>query len=186
MLIGVTGTDGAGKDTVVDYLVNLKGFTHYSARAIWIEEIERQGIENNRANMRNVANELRGKHGNDFLITYYLTKMADEQPANAAVESLRAIAEVKTLKANGGVLIAVDADQKLRYERIQERKSSSDQITFEEFVEHEKLEMDDPDPHGMQKAQVIAAADYTVMNNGALEELHAQIEGVLVDIESKK
>ncbi len=44
---------------------------------------------------------------------------------------------------------------------------------------HETLEMNDPDPHGMQKAKVIAAADYTIMNNGTLAELHAQIDAVL-------
>jgi dephospho-CoA kinase len=33
MIIGITGTDGAGKGAVVDYLVAQKGFTHYSGRA---------------------------------------------------------------------------------------------------------------------------------------------------------
>lgn len=184
MLIGITGTDGSGKGTVVEYLVNEKRFSHYSARVIWVAEIERQGIENNRANMRKVANELRAAHGNDFLVTHYLKKMEEEQPKNAVIESIRTTAEADTLKRNGGILLAVDADQKLRYERIQARKSSSDQISFEEFQKHEQLEMDDPDPHGMQKAKVIAMADYTILNNGTLEELHAQIEEVLTKIES--
>ena len=42
MIIGITGTDGSGKGTVVDYLVEQKGFKHYSARAIFEEEIARQ------------------------------------------------------------------------------------------------------------------------------------------------
>ena len=95
MLIGITGTDGAGKGSVVGYLANSKGYVHYSARAIWVEEIERQGIENNRASMRIVANELRGKHGNDYLITYYLEKMKSDKTENAVIESLRALAETR-------------------------------------------------------------------------------------------
>lgn len=182
MIIGITGTDGAGKGTVVEYLVQEKGFTHYSARSIWIEEIERQGLENNRSNMRRTANELRGTHGNDYLVTYYLEKMQTEDTARTVIESIRATAEAQTLKAHGGVLLAVDADQKLRYERIQERKSSSDQVTFEEFVRQEELEMNDPDPHGMQKAKVMEMADYTITNNGTREELHAQVEDVLRQI----
>ena len=184
MLLGITGTDGSGKGTVVDYLVQEKGFVHYSARALWVEEIERRGIENNRATMRLVANELRGLHGHDYLVTYYVQKMAVENPARAIIESIRATAEVKTLKAHGGILIAVDADQQLRYERIQARKSSSDHITFAEFVENETLEMNDPDPNGMQKAAVIQMADYTITNNGTLEELHANVEKVLAEIEN--
>lgn len=184
MLLGITGTDGSGKGTVVEYLVNEKGFVHYSARAIWEEEFVKRGMESNRANMRLVANELRAEHGNDFLVTYYLKKMEEEQPEHAVIESIRTTAEADTLCKNGGILLAVDADQKLRYERIQARKSSSDQISFEEFKKHEELEMNDPDPHGMQKAKVIAMADYTVYNDGTLEELHAQIEEVLSRIAS--
>src|SRR3989344_3951257 len=39
MIIGVTGTNGAGKGTVVDYLVSKKGFKHYSAREFIVEEV---------------------------------------------------------------------------------------------------------------------------------------------------
>ncbi len=178
MLIGITGTDGSGKGTVVDYLVAEKGFTHYSARAIWVEEINRRGIESTRANMRIVANELRAEHGDDFLITYYLKKIEEEKPQNAVIESIRAFACVETLKENGGILIAVDADQKLRYGRVQERRSESDRVSFEEFVAHEAIELNDPDPHGMQKQRVIDMADYTILNNGTFEEFHTQIEAV--------
>lgn len=183
MIIGITGTDGAGKGVVVEYLIEEKGFVHCSARAIWEEEFKKRGMESNRANMRLVANELRKNHGNDFLITHYLKKIEREGYEKVVIESLRAFAEVETLKKNGGVLWAVDADQKLRYERIQARASSSDAVTFEEFVEHEALEMNDPDPNGMQKARVIAAADHTILNNDTLKELYAQVDSILDETE---
>jgi len=62
MIIGITGTDGGGKGTVVEYLVEKKGFVHCSARALWVDEIKKRGLEVNRANMRIVANDLRAKH----------------------------------------------------------------------------------------------------------------------------
>lgn len=179
MLIGITGTDGAGKGTVVEYLVIKKGFVHYSARALFVREIEKKGIENNRANMRLVANELRAQYGDDFLVTHYLQIFAQDHPAHAIIESIRTVAEAQTLKKHGGILLAVDANERLRYERIHARGSSSDSVSFEEFVAHEKLEMNDPDPHGMQKAKVLQMADHTILNNSSVELFQTEIEHFL-------
>lgn len=179
MIVGITGTDGAGKGTVVNYLVTNKGFTHYSARNIFEEEFVKRGMESNRANMRLIANELRAKHGNDFVVTYYLDKMKKESVENAVIESIRTTAEADTLRNNNGLLLAVDADQKLRYERIKGRGSSSDKVTFEEFIAQEKLEMNDPDPNGMQKAKVIKMADYIFMNDKSFAEMEDNIDKFL-------
>ena len=183
MLIGITGTDGSGKGTVVDYLVKEKGFTHYSARAIWLEIFKERNIEPSRANMRLVANEMREKHGNDFVVSHYLRLLKEDGAQNAIIESIRATAEAETLKSNGGILVAVDAGQEIRYARVQRRRSESDKVTLEQFIAHEDLETNDPNPHGMQKQKVIAMADFIIMNNGTLEELHAQIEEVFNTIE---
>lgn len=179
MIIGVTGTDGAGKGTVVAYLVKEKGFAHYHARTLFLEEIERQGLEPTRANMRIVANELRAAHGNDFIVRFFLERAETAGDERVVIDSLRTIAEAETLQAAGGILLAVDARERLRYERVQARRSSSDQVTFEEFQAHEELESNDPDPHGMQKRRVIEMADYVIENNGTLGELHTQIEAFL-------
>ena len=182
MLIGITGTDGAGKGTVVDYLVKEKGFVHCSARALFIEELNRRGAELKRVNFRLMGNEMREKYGNDFLITYYLKKIKEDVVENAIIESIRAVAEAETLKQSGGILIAVDADQKVRYARVQERRSESDKVSFEQFVAHEELETNDPNPHGMQKQKVITMADYVFYNNGSIDELNLQIEQVFQKI----
>ncbi|MDR0438308.1 MAG: AAA family ATPase, partial [Bacteroidales bacterium] len=51
MIIGITGTIGAGKGTIVDYLVSQKGFLHFSVRDFLSEEIERRGLPVNRDTM---------------------------------------------------------------------------------------------------------------------------------------
>jgi dephospho-CoA kinase len=176
MILGITGTDGAGKGAAVKYLVEKKGFTHYSSRAFITEKIVEKGETVNRENMRLVANELRREHGNDVIVLLALKKARAEQVSNFIIESIRAVAEVHTLHRAGGQLLAIDANQNARFRRITGRKSESDDVTFAEFIAHEKLEMNDPDPNGMQKAQVMAAADYTIMNDGSLKELGEKIE----------
>ncbi|XKT74527.1 MAG: AAA family ATPase [Patescibacteria group bacterium UBA2163] len=185
MIIGVTGTDGAGKGTVVDYLVKEKGFAHYHARALLIEEIEKRSLPNDRVHMRLVANDLRAQHGNDYVVRFFLDRAEKTGDTKIAIDSLRTVAEAQTLQDAGGILLAVDADQALRYERVQARRSSSDQVSFEQFKEHEALENNDPDPHGMQKTQVITMADYVLMNNGTFKELETQIETVLKKIQER-
>lgn len=176
MLIGITGTDGAGKGAAVKYLVDKKGFTHYSSRSIITDRIIEKNIPINRESMRLVANEMRKEYGNDAMVTLSLKKAQAQGVTKIAIESIRTLAEVETLHRNGGTLLAVDANQNARYRRITGRKSESDNVSFEEFIAHEKLEMNDPDPHGMQKAKVIQAADYTIMNDSTLAELGLQIE----------
>jgi dephospho-CoA kinase len=176
MLLGITGTDGSGKGTAVDYLVTHHGFVHYSARGILIDILNERDMEPTRANMRIVANEMREECGNDYIVTHNLKKIKDDGTERAIIESIRAVAEAETLKAQGGILLAVDADQALRYERVQSRRSETDKVSFEEFVAHEELEANDPNPHGMQKRKVMEMADFTIMNNGTVEELHSSIE----------
>ena len=180
MILGITGTDGGGKGTVVDYLEKVKGFAHYSASSFIGKEVERQGLPISRNQLRLTGNELRALHGDDVLVAMALKEIEIHKNDNVIIESIRATAEAHTLKKHGGILLAVDADPHLRYERVQMRRSDKDQVTFEEFLAHEELERNDPDPHGMQKAAVLKMSDFIIKNDGTLEELHAQIEEFLV------
>lgn len=179
MIIGITGTDGAGKGTVVDYLVEKKGFIHCSARALWIDEIQKRGLEVRRENTRIVANDLRAQYGNDFLITEYMRRTGFAPSKNYIIDSVRTVGEVETLKKNGGYLWSVDADRRVRYERIQSRVSGLDAVSFEEFAGQEDLEMNDPDPHGMQKATVMTMADAMLTNDVSQDELYQRVEEAL-------
>lgn len=176
MIIGVTGTDGAGKGTVVEYLVKHHGFKLYHGRTLILEEIKKQGLPTDRAHMRLVGNDLRKRYGNDFIVRVSLDRARESGDERVVIDSLRAVAEAETLKNNGGILLAIDADQVLRFERVQGRRSESDQVTFEQFIEHEDLEANDPDPHGMQKRQVMAMADHTIYNDNDTEALYREVE----------
>jgi dephospho-CoA kinase len=184
MLIGITGTDGAGKGSVVSYLVEHFGFVHFSSRTMIAEHVRAAGLPETRNQLRLTANEWRARDGDDVLVVTALRAIAQTQVTTAIIESIRTTAEASTLHANGGILLAVDADPHVRYERVQSRRSSSDQVSFAEFLAQEELEKNDPDPHGMQKAKVMGSADYTIMNNGTLEELYRAVDAFIVTFRS--
>jgi len=144
MIIGITGTLGAGKGTVVEYL-KTKGFTHYSASGFIKEEILRRGLLVNRDTMNQVANDLRAEHGPAFIIVSLL-EQAQKAGGDTVIEALHTPGEAAKLKERGAKIFSVDADQKIRYKRILNRASEKDHVTYDKFVGQEKTEMDSTDP----------------------------------------
>lgn len=181
MILGITGTVGAGKGTVVDYLVKQHGFVHHSVRAFLLEEIRARGLPEDRSAMRDVANELRQKHHPAHVIET-LHGRAQEHGKDAIVESVRTVGEAEFLKAVGAYIIAVDADRKLRYDRVVARGSSTDQLSFDQFVHEEDREMRSTEPWDMNIFAVMQMADYTLTNDGTPEELYAQVEEMLTKL----
>jgi dephospho-CoA kinase len=178
VIIGVTGTNGAGKGTIVEYLVEKKGFKHFSARAFLVEEIEKRGWESSRDNMVVVANELREKNSPSF-VADELFKRALESGQNCIIESLRTVGEVESLKNKGNfTLLAVDADPRIRYERVLKRSTSTDDISFEKFLADEEREMESTDPNKQNLKKCIAMADFTIINNKDINYLNQQIEEI--------
>lgn len=174
MVIGIAGTIGAGKGEVVSFLKEQNGFSHISARHMWAQELEARGIPVNRDTMTVLANELRAEHGADYFVKRALKEAGIQE--DVVIESVRTVAEMELLKQHGGVLLAVDAKREERFRRISGRGSALDDVTFEDFVRQEDTEMANEDPNKQNIAKVIAAADYTICNEGTLEELHAQID----------
>ena len=183
-IIGITGTLGAGKGTIVDYLIQHYGFKHYSVRGYLIEEAQRRGLEINRDTFVEVANDLRAKHSPSF-ITDELYRQAEADGSNAVIESVRTPGEVESLrKQEHFLLFAVDADPKIRYERVVLRGSETDHISYETFLENEAREMASTDPNHQNIGRCMQMADHVFMNNGDFEELYRQVEEVLNTLNS--
>lgn len=183
IIIGITGTLGAGKGTIVEYLVHEKKFIHFSVRAYITTEIVARGLEINRDNMVMVANELRALHSPAYIVEQ-LYKEALVAKKNCIIESIRTPGEAELLKQKGGFfLFAVDAKPEIRYQRIKLRASETDFISYEIFLENEKREMNSEDPNKQNLKKCIEMSDYFFENNGNISELHSKIALVLQKIE---
>lgn len=180
MLIGITGTNGAGKGAVVEYLVAEKGFSRYAGRTVILEEMERQHLPAKRSMMRDIANALRKEHGPAYIMER-LYDMA-ESDTNAVLESVRTIGEAEFLKSKGAFILAVDADKQTRYERVKSMSHDETPLTFEDFTLMEDREMSSSEPWDMNVFGVMQLADARIMNDGTLEELHQRVDEALKNL----
>jgi dephospho-CoA kinase len=179
VIIGITGTLGAGKGTIVDYLVKEKGFIHFSVRFFLIQEILKRNLTVNRDTMVLVANELRSTHTPSYIIDC-LYEEAKNKNQNSVIESIRAPGEILSLRSKGSfLLLAVDADKQFRYQRIILRGTETDHVSFNEFIANEMREMNSEDSNKQNLRKCIEMADVLIENNGDKEQLYATLEQVL-------
>lgn len=180
--IGITGTLGSGKGTIVDYLVRQKGFTHFSVREFLLNEIRERQLPENRDSMVIVANELRKQNSPSF-ITDQLYEKSLIQNKNAIIESIRTPGEAESLRSKGEFyLFAVDADPKIRFERIKLRNSETDHIDFDTFIANEKREMTATDPNKQNLKKCREMADFVFYNDGSRDDLKQAVEQVIKKI----
>lgn len=186
MIIGITGTIGSGKGTVVEYLREKKNFLHYSISGdILTKILEERGEVVDRDGMNRVANELRAQNPAGPIGIAYERYLADGGDQDVIIEALHSVPEVAFIQSVGGVVLGVDADPNIRYDRINVRGSVKDNVTREEFMLQQKREEEgSDDPNTSNLFGTLKSADYIITNDGTLEELHMQIDEALQKIQN--
>lgn len=179
-LIGIGGTNGSGKDTLGKILSERHGYFFMSMTDMLREELKRQGKSLERENMRALSAEWRHEFGLSVLVdkvkTHYDELTNKDNYSGLAMASLRNPGEADAIHAHGGLVIWLDADPKLRYERIranaqsrgQERQVDDDK-SFEQFLAEEAAEMNRPkggDAASLAMSEVKQKSDLIILNEG--------------------
>jgi len=178
MILGITGTIGAGKGTVVEYLKE-KGFAHYSSSGILKEILTGRGLPANRLNMSMLADELMREHEGGVLHVSHV-RAQEEGIENYILEAIHRVSEAAYVRSIGGFILGVDADIQTRYERsIRRAEGEKDNVTFDEFIENSNREDEGKGATGANIRAVLRDADAVVANDGTFEELTVQVDEAL-------
>jgi dCMP deaminase len=170
MIIGLTGTNAAGKTEVSNYLIR-RGFEYHSLSDEVREEAKKRGGEIDRDLLIATGNDLRSRHGAGVLAERVLLRLGQDR--NHVVDSIRNPMEVEVLRRRKDfVLLAIDANQELRFARSRLRGREGAVRTLEEFVREENRELESENPASQQLLATRRLADRVVRNDGSLQDLH--------------
>ncbi|MFA5108622.1 MAG: AAA family ATPase [Candidatus Micrarchaeia archaeon] len=185
MIIGLTGKNCAGKDTVADYLKR-KGYSCFSLSDVIRDELKKNGVEITRENLIAQGNRMRKEYGSSIFAKRIMEKVQASEAKNYVIVSIRNPVEVKELrKMDGFTLVNVHSDPKFRFDRMRARAREGDPKTFEQFRRIEAAEAKNADPSSQQLDEVISMADFTLKNNDGMDELEQQINSLLSSLSKK-
>lgn len=167
-LIGLSGTNGSGKDTVAEFLRDEHGFYVASATDMLEAELRKLGQPTDRTHKRKLGNQWRREQGLGVIVERAVEAAKAAGFDKLVVGSLRNPGEADLVHALGGKVIWVDADPKIRYARISRgnRGRVEDDKTYEDFLRDEAIEMNEQgDQASLSMAAVKQKSDMLLIND---------------------
>ena len=171
-IIAVVGMCGSGKSEAVKFFVD-KGFKRVYFGEVVMNEMKTLELEVNEANERATRENLRKEFGMGAMAIKSLPLIEEcLKEDNVVIESLYSWEEFKILKEKFGEafkLLTIYTTKALRYERLLKRPFrplTNDESKSRDISEIEKLDKGGP----------IAYTDFTVINDGSLDEMNAELK----------
>lgn len=171
----ITGMPGCGKEEFIK-IASKAGLPIIRMGDVVREEASRRGIPTTDEGVGGMAHEERRKHGPDIWAKRTLKRVSFDQVVIDGVRSLYEVQAFRKAFGNGLVIVAVHASPRTRYERISNRRREDDVLTAEQFKARDEREL------GWGLGDVIALADYMIVNEGSLEEFEREAKRVLNEV----
>jgi dCMP deaminase len=175
VIVGVAGSNGAGKGEVVEFLRE-RSFHAHSLSDVIRDELALRGESETRERMIDTGRALREEGGPGALAQRLLPRLLPDR--HYVIDSIRHPAEVQVLRAaaHGFKLLWIEAAEALRLERIRKRARPGDPQTLEELRRLEGRELRSTDPAAQQLLDVRDLADRVLHNDAGVSELHAELQ----------
>jgi dephospho-CoA kinase len=176
LIIGLTGSIASGKGTVKKYIVEKYGAKDCRFSTILRDVLDRINIPTSRDNLINVSTVLRQTFGEDLLAKAIAKDAASLEAKIVIIDGIRRMTDIGHLmNLDHFILVSVDADAKIRYERLVLRNENEGdgKKTFEDFLNDHKRETEITIP------EVMSFAKEKINNDGTLDDLFAQIDKLI-------
>jgi dephospho-CoA kinase len=176
LIIGLVGQAGCGKGTMADLLQHEYGAGYFRFSAMIGSILDRLALEKTREKFTTMSEMLRKTFGED-VFSYAIAKDALSAPQDIVIiDGIRRMEDIVALEPLPLFkLVAIDADSKLRYERMKARgeKASEKNFTWEQFLAEEQLPTEVTIPFVMKRASK------TIMNDGTRDDLETTVHELM-------
>lgn len=177
IILGFTGPMASGKGICKKYLEEKYGANSFRFSTVMRELLKRLNLEINRPNLVNISYCLRQTFGENLFAKVMAEDVKNSDKQLVVVDGIRRLADIEYLKKIPGFhLISIDADIKIRHERLVKRNENigDTKKTLEQFArDHLEMETETSIP------SVMAEAELSLNNDGDLDELHKQIDLIM-------
>jgi len=173
----ITGMSGSGKTTLAEMFLE-DGFTIVTMGDVIRGLAEARGLEPTPENLGRVAKGIREEGGEAAVAERCVEKINSIPEQNVVIDGIRSIREVEIFKeAYDATLVAVSASEGTRFDRLRKRNRSDDPPDLATFRVRDEREL------GFSLGLAIAAADFTIDNEGTPQHLRAEFQRLLKSLE---
>jgi dephospho-CoA kinase len=176
-VIGVAGMPGAGK-SVVTRIAQRMGFAVIIMGDIVREETKKRDLRMTPDNVGAVMLKLREELGPAVVAKLCVPKIEKARDSVVVVDGLRSLHEVDEFKRHFKrfILITIHSSPETRFQRLFRRQRSDDPSGWETFNQRDLREL------SVGLGNVIATADYLIVNEGPITQTENKIRGILGEI----
>ena len=177
LVIGVAGMPGAGKATVRE-IVGEMGYPIIVMGDEVRRETARRGLPPTPENVGMVMLKLREEEGPAAVAKRCLPRVMEAEGEVVLIDGIRSLHEVEEFRKHfpNFVLIAIHASPKTRFQRLFRRGRSDDPKDWQTFLERDRREL------SVGLGDVIATADYLIVNEGSKAQLKRKIRKLLREV----
>jgi len=175
----LVGTLASGKEVTKKYILEKYNAKDCRFSTMLRDVLNRVAVPTSRENIQRISTLLRENFGEDIMAKVIALDAKNFDSDVVIVDGVRRPADIKYLnELPNFYLIKINADPELRYKRMLERNENEgdNNKTYEQFLNDENAEADRLIPIVMESAK------YSIDNNGTFEELYAQIDKIMEDI----
>jgi len=173
----LTGMPGSGKSIVSEVAAEM-GIRVYNMGDVIREEAKRRGLPLTDKELGQLARELRLKYGKGAIAKLTAQRMLAHGEETCLIDGVRSLEEVETFRKyfDTVTIVAVHSSPRTRFERLKRRGREDDPKSWEDFVSRDLREL------SLGVGNVIALADFMIVNEGSIEDLKREARSLLANI----